>query len=254
MSGADARAKIDAGADLVQIYTGLIYKGPALVTEAARALARQPLDALRDRSRTPSQVGNTSSGAGMQPAGDSATPLSPVHQRVTRRRRGQRRACIDLRRAHACARRGHRVEPDHSRHAAPPQPAAAHSTLPARAVAEIRSLGQAGRPPASARRRRAAVRPQLGAGAARPARRQTMPGAPWQSCSQRHIGRWPRRGSTIAGQCDAPLVAARPRLPACRAHRAMQPASDQAAVAEQRSAAPAAGIDVAARSHARRRW
>jgi dihydroorotate dehydrogenase len=41
MSGADARAKIDAGADLVQIYTGLIYKGPALVTEAARALARR---------------------------------------------------------------------------------------------------------------------------------------------------------------------------------------------------------------------
>jgi dihydroorotate dehydrogenase len=40
MSGADARAKVDAGADLVQIYTGLIYKGPALVNEAARALAR----------------------------------------------------------------------------------------------------------------------------------------------------------------------------------------------------------------------
>ncbi|MBK7059687.1 MAG: quinone-dependent dihydroorotate dehydrogenase [Rubrivivax sp.] len=40
MSGADARAKIDAGADLVQIYTGLIYKGPALVTEVARALAQ----------------------------------------------------------------------------------------------------------------------------------------------------------------------------------------------------------------------
>jgi dihydroorotate dehydrogenase len=39
LSGADARAKIDAGADLVQIYTGLIYRGPALVTEAARALA-----------------------------------------------------------------------------------------------------------------------------------------------------------------------------------------------------------------------
>ena len=37
---ADARAKIAAGADLVQIYTGLIYKGPALVSEAARALAR----------------------------------------------------------------------------------------------------------------------------------------------------------------------------------------------------------------------
>jgi dihydroorotate dehydrogenase len=39
MSGADAVAKIDAGADLVQVYTGLIYKGPALVQEAARALA-----------------------------------------------------------------------------------------------------------------------------------------------------------------------------------------------------------------------
>jgi dihydroorotate dehydrogenase len=39
MSGADARAKLDAGADLVQIYTGLIYQGPALVTAAARAMA-----------------------------------------------------------------------------------------------------------------------------------------------------------------------------------------------------------------------
>jgi len=39
MSGADARAKREAGADLVQIYTGFIYNGPALVTDAARALA-----------------------------------------------------------------------------------------------------------------------------------------------------------------------------------------------------------------------
>jgi dihydroorotate dehydrogenase len=38
MSGADARSKLDAGADLVQIYTGLIYRGPALVKEAAQAL------------------------------------------------------------------------------------------------------------------------------------------------------------------------------------------------------------------------
>ena len=37
-SGADARAKIEAGADLVQIYTGLIYQGPGLVGEVARAL------------------------------------------------------------------------------------------------------------------------------------------------------------------------------------------------------------------------
>ncbi len=41
MSGADAVSKIAAGADLVQIYTGFIYGGPALVTEAARAMARK---------------------------------------------------------------------------------------------------------------------------------------------------------------------------------------------------------------------
>ena len=42
MSGADALAKLDAGADLVQIYTGLIYRGPALVAEAAAALKARP--------------------------------------------------------------------------------------------------------------------------------------------------------------------------------------------------------------------
>ena len=39
MSGADAAAKIAAGADLVQIYTGFIYAGPPLVTDAARTIA-----------------------------------------------------------------------------------------------------------------------------------------------------------------------------------------------------------------------
>jgi dihydroorotate dehydrogenase len=39
MSAADAQAKIAAGADLVQIYTGFIYQGPELVAAAARALA-----------------------------------------------------------------------------------------------------------------------------------------------------------------------------------------------------------------------
>ena len=38
LSGADARAKIDAGASLVQIYTGFIYRGPGLIAEARRAL------------------------------------------------------------------------------------------------------------------------------------------------------------------------------------------------------------------------
>ena len=40
-SGADAREKIDAGAALVQLYTGLIYRGPALVTECVQALAHR---------------------------------------------------------------------------------------------------------------------------------------------------------------------------------------------------------------------
>ena len=35
-SGSDAKAKV-AGADLVQIYTGLIYRGPTIVPACARA-------------------------------------------------------------------------------------------------------------------------------------------------------------------------------------------------------------------------
>ena len=41
MSGADAVAKLDAGADLVQIYTGLIYRGPELVQEVASRLRQR---------------------------------------------------------------------------------------------------------------------------------------------------------------------------------------------------------------------
>jgi dihydroorotate dehydrogenase len=44
LSGADAVSKIQAGADLVQIYTGLIYKGPALIREAALALQQHRLN------------------------------------------------------------------------------------------------------------------------------------------------------------------------------------------------------------------
>jgi dihydroorotate oxidase len=40
MSAQDAVAKIEAGADLVQIYSGLVYEGPALVSAAARAIHR----------------------------------------------------------------------------------------------------------------------------------------------------------------------------------------------------------------------
>jgi dihydroorotate dehydrogenase len=40
LSAEDAVAKIQAGADVVQIYTGLIYRGPDLVQDATRAIAR----------------------------------------------------------------------------------------------------------------------------------------------------------------------------------------------------------------------
>jgi dihydroorotate dehydrogenase len=40
MSAQDAVSKIRAGADVVQIYTGLIYRGPQLVSDAARAIKR----------------------------------------------------------------------------------------------------------------------------------------------------------------------------------------------------------------------
>ncbi len=39
LSGADAKEKLAAGASLVQLYTGLIYRGPALVAECAAAAA-----------------------------------------------------------------------------------------------------------------------------------------------------------------------------------------------------------------------
>jgi dihydroorotate dehydrogenase len=38
LSGADARAKIEAGASLVQVYTGFVYRGPALIAQARAAL------------------------------------------------------------------------------------------------------------------------------------------------------------------------------------------------------------------------
>ena len=38
VSGADAAEKVAAGAALVQLYTGLVYRGPALVAECAAAL------------------------------------------------------------------------------------------------------------------------------------------------------------------------------------------------------------------------
>ena len=41
MQGADAVAKLDAGASLVQLYSGFIYRGPDLVGEVARTIAER---------------------------------------------------------------------------------------------------------------------------------------------------------------------------------------------------------------------
>ncbi len=48
LSGAHALEKLDAGACLVQLYTGLIYRGPDLVAEC--------VSACRKRSRTASSA------------------------------------------------------------------------------------------------------------------------------------------------------------------------------------------------------
>jgi dihydroorotate dehydrogenase len=40
LSGADACAKRQAGADLVQVYSGLVYRGPALVQEVLETFAK----------------------------------------------------------------------------------------------------------------------------------------------------------------------------------------------------------------------
>ncbi|MES2933440.1 MAG: quinone-dependent dihydroorotate dehydrogenase [Pseudomonadota bacterium] len=42
MRGDDAQAKINAGAALVQLYSGLIYRGPALIKECADVLRKTP--------------------------------------------------------------------------------------------------------------------------------------------------------------------------------------------------------------------
>lgn len=45
MSATDAQTKIEAGASLVQIYSGLIYRGPSLISEIAALLCSQPTHA-----------------------------------------------------------------------------------------------------------------------------------------------------------------------------------------------------------------
>ncbi len=41
MNAKDAQAKIAAGASLVQVYSGLVYRGPRLIKEINQTLRRQ---------------------------------------------------------------------------------------------------------------------------------------------------------------------------------------------------------------------
>ena len=51
-SADDGLAMLDAGADLLQVYTGFIYRGPALVTELNAAIAGRRCVAPAQRSGT----------------------------------------------------------------------------------------------------------------------------------------------------------------------------------------------------------
>jgi dihydroorotate dehydrogenase len=51
LSGAEAMEKIDAGASLVQLYTGLIYRGPGLVNECAARIRDAHRPASRNQGR-----------------------------------------------------------------------------------------------------------------------------------------------------------------------------------------------------------
>jgi dihydroorotate dehydrogenase len=52
LEGADAAAKAEAGASLVQVYTGFIYRGPALIAAARRALAARDASTAAEAAAT----------------------------------------------------------------------------------------------------------------------------------------------------------------------------------------------------------
>ena len=82
MSPDDVRAMLDAGADLVQIYTGYVYEGPGFAGDICRALIA---DAERTaQAQTAVPVPNTASDA---PAGpNSSAGRTPRPARTPRLR------------------------------------------------------------------------------------------------------------------------------------------------------------------------
>ena len=87
MSADDVRAMLDAGADLVQLYTGYIYEGPALVGDICRALVADAEKAAAEKAAAEKVAAEkaaaeaaaqsqTEAQAAQEPALDSA-PKSP---------------------------------------------------------------------------------------------------------------------------------------------------------------------------------
>lgn len=87
MSADDVRAMLDAGADLVQLYTGYIYEGPALVGNICRALVADAEKAAAEKAAAEKVAAEkaaaeaaaqsqTEAQAAQEPALDSA-PKSP---------------------------------------------------------------------------------------------------------------------------------------------------------------------------------
>ena len=65
----DAARLFDAGASLVQLYTGFIYRGPALVRAIARAAAARPARPAGSASPAPGRPDSAGSPAGPAAAG-----------------------------------------------------------------------------------------------------------------------------------------------------------------------------------------
>jgi len=59
MTPADVRALLDAGADLVQLYTGFIYEGPRLIKDICRTMVADALDRERNRAEENPSVSET---------------------------------------------------------------------------------------------------------------------------------------------------------------------------------------------------
>lgn len=50
MTGRDAAARLEAGADLIQLYSGFIYEGPALIESALKEIAEASGSASEKRA------------------------------------------------------------------------------------------------------------------------------------------------------------------------------------------------------------